>query len=248
MNNHKAISIIVPIYRDAKTIGGTIAEILRFFETEKISGELIVVNDGGTDGGVAVVEAAMRDHPEVALINRGYNKGKGYTVRDGIAAATGDFIFYTDADLPFALPLVGVMLGVMRSGLADLVIVNRNLSGAMGNKRAPLLRRIAHRVYSLFVRALLFNFSDTLAGLKGMTRAAALRIVPHLTIDRFSFDVELLLVATRLGLKIKEIPAVLKNAGVSNLSVAVDSPQMVKDVLRIIIRDKLGYYKVKSKL
>lgn len=244
---HKTVSIVIPIYRDAKTIGATIADILRFFEIEKISGELIVVNDGGTDGGAGIVEAAMRQHPEIVFINRNHNRGKGYSVREGIAPATGDFIFYTDADLPYSLELVKVMMGVMRNGDADVVIVNRNLSGAIGNKRMPLLRRITHRIYSLFVRALLFNFSDTLAGLKGMTRAAALRIMPHLTIDRFSFDVELLLVAQRLGLTIKEVPAVLKNTGVSNLSVAVDSPQMVKDVLRIIIRDKLGYYRSDKK-
>lgn len=219
----------------------TLAE---FFSTEKFgNAEIIVVNDGGLDNGVRIVQEKIKKYPFIRLIDRKENKGKGFTVRQGLKIALGDFIFYTDADLPYLTAPIKETLVLLKSGEADLVLANRDLS-TDGNYAKPIWpRQITHIVYSFLVRFLIaIPFSDTLAGLKGMNANAARAIVPKLTINRFSFDVELLLVAKKMGLKIKEMPVSLKNVGKSNLKLTKDGPQMFIEVVKIWIRDKKGEY------
>jgi len=102
-------------------------------------------------------------------------------------------------------------------------------------------------VYSIFVGSLVFDYSDTLAGLKGMTREVAEAVFPHLTIDRFSFDVEFILLTKKIGFKISELPVTLQQFGKSSLNIILDSPQMIKDVLKIAWRNRLGLYDIKKK-
>ena len=107
------------------------------------------------------------------------------------------------------------------------------------------LRKVTHFVYSHFVRWLFpFSFTDPLAGLKGMRRAVTEAVLPFLTIDRFSFDVELFLVATNFGFRITEVPVALKSTGKSNLAVRSDAPKMIEEIIKIWWKDKRGHYKV----
>ena len=215
-----------------------------FLNAEKFGeSELIVVNDGGTDNGAQIVREKMKKWPFIKLIDRKENRGKGFAVRQGLKAAAGDFIFYTDADLPYLTAPIKKMLGMLKNSEADLVLVNRDMSADDNYAKPSRLRQITHVVYSFLVRFLIaIPFSDTLAGLKGMNTEAARRILPKLTIDRFSFDVELLLVAKKMGLKIKELPVSLKNVGKSNLKITKDGPQMFAEVIKIWARDKKGKY------
>lgn len=215
-----------------------------FFNTEKFgSGEIVVVNDGGADNGVQIVREKMKKYPFIRLIDRKENRGKGFTVRQGLKAAAGDFIFYTDADLPYLTAPIKKIFNMLTSGEADLVLANRDLSTDDNDSKPSWLRQITHIIYSFLVRFLIaIPFSDTLAGLKGMSANAARAIAPKLTIDRFSFDVELLLVAKKMGLKIKEMPVSLKNVGKSNLKITKDGPQMFAEVVKIWVRDKKGRY------
>src|SRR3989344_344755 len=126
---------------------------------------------------------------------------------------------------------------------ADLILANREFYKTDYHKKTSLPRHITHKIYSFFVRTLLpIEFCDTLAGLKGMRKEIAAAIVPKLTIDRFSFDVELLLIAKKMGVKIMEMPVSLKNVGKSNLSITKDAPQMAKDIIKIFIQNKKGMY------
>jgi len=237
-------SIIVPIYHDDTKIETTLQALARFFSEEHINGEIIVINDGGTDGGAAVVEKYQQQFPFIKLINRTVNRGKGYSVREGLSAATGEYLIYTDADLPYLTKPITKMLSAMKSGEADFLLANRDLSTAAGEKKPGFPRQITHLIYSFLVRlCIAIPFTDTLAGLKAMRREVAEKILPKLTIDRFSFDVELLLAVRRAGFKIKEMAVSLKNVGKSNLKIRRDAPQMFKDVLKIWLQDKRGLYR-----
>lgn len=237
-----AVSVVIPIFRDKTKIGTTIETLVAFFNIEHIVGELVIVNDGGNDGGAAVVEEKMRHYPAITFVNRAVNRGKGYTVREGLQRAQGDFIFYTDADLPYLTDPIKVMLTLLKSGAAELVLANRDLMQAHEEKPGwP--RQITHIIYSHFVHWFIpIPFSDTLAGLKGMTKRVAQAIAPKLTIDRFSFDVELLLLATKLGCRIVEVPVSLQNVGRSNLSIRRDAPKMMREILQIWRQNKRGMY------
>ena len=240
-----SISIIIPIYSDQEKIGPTLEALADFFNTEKFNesgSEVIVVNDGGRDNGVPIVQEKIKKYPFIKLINREENRGKGFTVRQGLKIAAGNFIFYTDADLPYLTAPIKKMLDILKNGRADLVLVNRDLS-AEHNKKPSFARQITHIIYSLFVRSLTkLPFSDTLAGLKGMSSKTVRLVAPKLTIDRFSFDAELLFVAQKSGLKIKEVPVSLENVGKSNLKITKDAPQMAMEVLKIWYRNKQGGY------
>lgn len=235
-------SIVIPMYRDRATIGTTLDALAVFFGTAGWNAEVIVVNDGGTDGGVEIVKEKMKLHAHLRLIDRAVNRGKGFTVREGMTAATGKHIFFTDADLPYGTEPIVKMLALLQNGTADMVLANRNIAETA--KKPSWARQITHVVYSYFVRSLIpINFSDTLAGLKGITKDAARIIIPKLTIDRFSFDVELLLAAKRAGLKIQEVPVSLKNVGASNLRIRRDAPEMMWEIVQIWLKDKKGQYR-----
>ena len=237
------LSIVVPMYHDQAKIGSTIESLADLIKINSWEAELIIINDGGSDVGVAIVEEKMKKIPFLRLITRSKNRGKGYTVREGITAATGDYIFFTDADLPYLTEPIKKMLNVMKSGEADMVLVNRDLPPKIDHEQPAWPRLITHAIYSHFVRFFIpFNFSDTLAGLKGMRREVAYRGLPKLTIDRFSFDVELLLAAQIAGFKIKELPASLKNVGKSNLNIRRDAPKMIKEILQIWWQHKKKRY------
>ncbi|MBI2039441.1 MAG: glycosyltransferase family 2 protein [Candidatus Niyogibacteria bacterium] len=238
------ISIVIPVYRDSLVIGKTIDTLFDFANRENLDLELIVVNDGGNDGGADVVRKKIRVHPSIRLIDRKINRGKGFSIREGLRIAQRDYIFYTDADLPYLTEPIRQMLDLLMHKNIDLILANRELSHAIEGERPPLARRITHWVYSRFVKLFIpFEFNDTLAGLKGMKKRVAERIVPKLTIDRFSFDIELLLAAKLAKFNTHELPVSLKNVGKSNLNILRDAPQMSKDVIAIAIRHYRGCYK-----
>lgn len=237
------LSVIIPAYNDSATIGNTIETMADFFTAEGLRAEMIIVSDGGKDQSAQCVQEKIKKYPWIKLIDRKFNMGKGYTVREGLKNATGDFVFYTDADLPYLTHPIKQMLDILQTRTADLVLANRELSHKDNDEKPPLPRRITHWVYSRFVRSLIpFEFNDTLAGLKGMRKEVSETIVPKLTIDRFSFDVELLLATKLAGFQIKEIPVSLKNVGKSNLSILRDTPQMAKEIIQIFIQYKKGLY------
>lgn len=237
------VSIIIPIYKDATKIGKTVDILADFFNNEQIPGEIIVINDGGTDNGVAIVKEKMQRYPLLRLIDRNVNRGKGYTIKEGLNAATGMYIFFTDADLPYLTQPIKEMIELLDNKTADFVLASRDISTAVDYEKPSWPRQITHGIYSLLVRILIpIKFTDTLAGLKGTTRDAMQLIVPKMTIERFSFDVEMLLIAQKAGLKIKEVAVSLKNVGESNLKISKDAPQMTKDVLKIWWQNKKGNY------
>lgn len=239
----QSISIVIPVHNDSATIGRTIDELENFLSSIGGNNEIIAVNDGGSDDSRAIIHAKHRIYPRLRFIDRRENRGKGYTVREGLRAANGNELFYTDADLPYRTGPMKHMLEILRSGQADVVLANRDSLTHNHDETVPLPRRITHSIYSRFIRLLLpIPFTDTLAGLKGMTRAAARVVVPQLTIDRFSFDVELLLVAHAAGFRLMDIPVSLQGVGKSNLSIPSDAPQMAKDVIKIWWRYRTGGY------
>jgi len=238
-----AISIVVPTYNDNTVIGTTIETLVDFLNRENIKGEIIIVNDGGREETVRAIKEKIEKYPEIKLIARKVNKGKGYTVREGLEQAQGDFIFYTDADLPYLTKPIKTIFEMLQRSEADLVLANRDFATDGDNKKPAWPRLITHRIYSLFVRLLLpLEFSDTLAGLKGMNKKLLSKIISKLTIDKWSFDVEILLVAKKAGFKIKEMPVSLKNVGKTNLNIKRDAPQMIKEVLQVWKKNRQGHY------
>lgn len=229
------VSLIIPVFKDSDTINSTVEAILDFFRTTPHTIELILVNDGGPEETSAVLQTIQTTHPNVQVINRQENRGKGYSIREGLSRATGSILVYTDADLPYALESIRDVIQAVEEGRGDLAIANRHLhTSPSKDKHRNLIRQITHTSFAWLVNTLFhISSSDTQAGLKALRREVALQILPHLIIDRYCFDVELLFLAQRLGFRMHDCPVTLRQKGKSNIRMFKDSWEMLRDLTRI---------------
>lgn len=175
-----------------------------------MSAEIIVVLDGSTDATLEIARAAARDVPQVKIIDRKVNRGKGFTVREGMLAASGQIRLFTDGDNSTDIAHFDKMKPLFDQGY-DIVIASRNAADAPGAvqvvsqawyKRA--IGRLGNRIVQI---AAVPGIWDTQCGFKAFRAEAAERIFAQTTIERWGFDIEVLALAQRLGYKIGIVPA-----------------------------------------
>lgn len=227
-----AVSVVIPVYNEAPRIGATLK---RFVEYLRPRGrfELIVVDDGSVDGTAAAVQARAAQHPEITLVQSPTNRGKGAAVREGVLRASGRVLCFCDADLPIPNSDIDQLLTQLQDG-CDVAIASRALSGSVVALRPRLSRRCLSWGFNRLVRtAFRIPFRDTQCGFKGFRRVAAQAIFSRATIDGFAFDVELLLLARRLGFSIGEFPVRYENAVESSVSIRAHGGQICRDLWRI---------------
>jgi dolichyl-phosphate beta-glucosyltransferase len=228
------LSVVVPAYGEGRRIG---ASVLALRAALGEATEIIVVDDGSPD---RTGEAAKEAGAEV--IRLPVNKGKGAAVRTGVLAARGALVVFTDADLSYAPSQIERVRAELERG-AEVVVGSRRHVGTTTLVRAGPVREISGRVFNLFTRMVLpRGFGDTQCGLKGFRRDAARAIFQRATVDGFAFDVEVLLLATRLGYSIVEVPVELDNAVGSTVRLSRDVLRMLRDLVRIKRRAGTGGY------
>lgn len=224
------ISLVIPAYNEGAIIKNTVEAALAFLEARFPNFELIVSDDGSTDNTRLVVAGIT--HPRLRCVSHKPRRGKGSAVRDGILAATGDFVVYTDADLAYGLEAVGEILDLLRETGTDLAIGSRRLHPE-GYADYPLIRLLASRVFSL-VTGLLAGFRyDTQCGIKAFTADSALEIFTRCESDGFAFDFEAMLLAKGLKLRVSQLPVTIINHRESKVNVWKDSVKMFGDIIRI---------------
>ncbi|MFZ1947192.1 MAG: dolichyl-phosphate beta-glucosyltransferase [bacterium] len=235
------VSIVVPAYNEAGRIGESLRRIAGYADAKGLSVEIIVVDDGSADGTAEVVDGlAARDH-RVRLVRNLTNLGKGGAVRRGVKASVGEWVLFSDADLSTPIEELEKLVPWLQSN--DLVIASRSAPGADVMVHQPRYRELMGRAFNLVVRALLVRgMIDTQCGFKLMTRRAADQIFARQRIDSFSFDVEMILVAKRLGMAVKEVPVRWVNSPASRVHPVLDSAEMLLDLLLIKAYDILGFY------
>ena len=229
-----ALSVVIPCFDEEPRLGVTLPEALRFLDAYASSFEVVVVDDGSRDRTAEV--AASTGDDRVRLIRLPANRGKGAAVRAGVIAARGDRILVMDADLSTPLEELGRLEEAMEEG-ADLVIGSRALDRARIRVRQPWFRDRLGRAFNLVIRALgVRGIRDTQCGFKLFSRRAAQRVFPQLVVDRWTFDVELLLVASMCGFRIVELPVEWANAPGTRVHVVRDALGTLYDLLRIRCR------------
>jgi len=234
--------VVVPAYNEEARLVPTLERLRGYFSGRDYSVEVIVVSDGSTDATAAAAQAWRPPGFPLTVVDRKLNRGKGYTVREGAAAASGEFVLFSDADLSTPIEEVEKFFPFLEEGY-DVVIGSRNLSGSDLVVRQPFYRRVMGRVFNGLVRAVAVGgIADTQCGFKCFTRAAMSSIAPRCRIDGFSFDVEMLYLARRLGYRIREVPVKWLNAEGSTVSPVRDSLRMFRDVLRVRINAAAGRY------
>ncbi|HEV3464512.1 MAG TPA: dolichyl-phosphate beta-glucosyltransferase [Actinomycetota bacterium] len=224
-----SLSIVLPCFDEADRLPGTLAAYLAHFPPSRAEVELIVVDDGSTDGTSTIADQIAAADPRVRVVRTPHNHGKGYAVRVGVQAAQGELVVFTDADGSYGPDqLERVVAALDRAPVA----IGARLGDQPG-ATSPL-RRLASPVFNRVMRLLLgLPFSDTQCGLKGFRRGAAEAIFQRARVDGFAFDAEALLVARRLGIEVVEVPVTAEDRQGSKVRLRGDALRMLADVWKV---------------
>lgn len=235
-------SIVIPAYNESSRLRPTLDTLLRYVHDQQWDVEILVVNDGSKDDTAQVVREYGKFHPEILLLENPGNRGKGFSVRNGMLHARGDICLFTDADLSSPIEEAQKLLAAINAG-ADLAIGSRWLKAELQTERQPLYRQAFGRIFNLVLRVVLgMRFVDTQCGFKAFRREAVQRIFPLQKIERWGFDPEILYLARRAGLKVAEVPVVWAHSEGTRLSPLKDGIRMFGEVLRIRWYSLTGAY------
>src|SRR5919202_4729879 len=205
------LSIIIPAYNESARIGKTLREVLSYLAEQPGGGEVVVVDDGSKDDTVRVSEETIKAHPrrrsEGRVITVEPNRGKGNAVRTGLLEARNTVAAFFDADLSMPVTETPNLVEPIRSGQYDIVFGSRALDRRLIGTHQPWTREQSGRVFNRVMRALTgMPFKDTQCGFKAFRMDVCRPVVEGALIDRFGFDVELLFIAYRAGLRMLEYP------------------------------------------
>ncbi len=230
------LSLIIPAYNEEKRLPRTLGEIDRYLKNQNYDYEIIVVSDGSTDKTVEVVKNLTSKIKNLKILDFKKNQGKGFGVRAGMLEAKGEIRVFIDADNSTSIDHLEKMLPLFEKK-EDVVIGTRDPKDAKGACQAfpqPWWRRKLGDIYNIFVQIIcgLWGIWDTQCGFKGFTKKAAEDIFSRCKINRFSFDPEILVIAKKLGYKIKIIPVYWKNEPESKVKFR-SMIEMAIDLLKI---------------
>lgn len=210
--NPRSLSIVIPAYNESKRLQKTFTALLEFLKQPPFSSvEVIFVNDGSTDDTEMILEERCK-RMKWRLISYGSNRGKGYAVREGFKAATGDYILLMDADMSTPLSEIEKFIPAMEAG-SPVIIGTRKAVGAEVAVHQPLLRETMGKVFTMIAGVIMdLKVSDFTCGFKCFSRVAPRAIARAARIDRWSYDAEFLYLARKVfGFEIKEIPVLWYN-------------------------------------
>lgn len=226
----KFLSIIIPAYNETKRIKQSLDAACEYLNDKHYEYEIIVVDDGSTDD---TVQIAREFGGNVTVLPQAKNLGKGAAVRRGMLAAKGDIRIFTDADFSTPIYEIEKLIEKLEAG-ADICIGSRALDPSMIKEHQPFYREFMGKTFNKFVQLMFFKgISDTQCGFKGFTKEAAEKIFPQAKINGFSFDVELLYLASKEGLKVEQVSVEWYNDARSKVNPVKDSMMMLIELFRI---------------
>ena len=235
-------SIVLPAFNESERISATLEKIFAQAQQSGWQVEVIVVNDGSTDETARIVREHAAAHTTLRLIENPGNRGKGYSVRNGMLHAHGDILLFSDADLSSPIAEAEKLFAAIAGG-ADIAFGSRWVDAKLQVRRQPLYRQLFGRMFNLALRLILgLNFKDTQCGFKAFTRAAAQRVFPPQKIERWGFDPELLYLARKQGLKVQEVPVSWSHREGTRINPLRDGIRMLVELLTIRWNDLSGKY------
>ena len=228
------ISIVIPAYNEKKRIRGSLSEVFAFMSDSGMEYEIIVVDDGSSDGTSRIVESMAADSPKVILVRYEKNRGKGHALRTGALVAKGDFVLVMDADLSTPMEELWKMMPYLAKGEYDIAIGSRALALSDIIRKQPWWRQGMGKMFNKIVKTLVIgDFSDTQCGFKLFAGNVARTLFGEAKIDRFAYDVEILARAKKKGYRILEVPIRWVDSPESKVDPLKDSLQMLADLVRI---------------
>ena len=226
-------SIILPAYNESARIAATLDKILAHATRRDWNLEVIVVDDGSNDDTPGIVREYARKHAVMRLLENPGNRGKGYSVRNGMLHAKGEILLFSDADLSSPIEEADRLFAAIGEG-ADIAIGSRWVDRRLQIRRQPLYRRLFGRIFNLALRVILgLQFKDTQCGFKAFTRRSAQAIFPLQKIERWGFDPELLYLAKKFGFVVREVPVAWSHREGTRIHPVRDGIRMFGELLRI---------------
>jgi glycosyltransferase involved in cell wall biosynthesis len=236
------LSIIIPAYNEESRLPETLEKIAIYIRASGRQTEVLVVDDGSTDGTAAAAEQMHSRVGDLRVISNGVNRGKGYSVRHGMLEARGRLALFTDADLSAPIEEAGKLLAAVDSEF-DVAIGSRAMNRSLISARQSRFREFAGIVFNTVVRLCLrLPFVDTQCGFKAFKRERCTIIFEQQRIEGFGFDPELLYLARHHGLRAVEIPVRWAHSPGTKVSMLRDSVQMFADVFIIRWNALVGRY------
>ncbi len=235
------ISVIIPAYNEEKRILPTLYAIVEVMENSGFTYELLVVDDGSRDKTKEVVLGLQ--HNNVKLLSYDNNRGKGGAVKYGVEHAAGDYIVFTDADLPY--PPEGILKACEKLSAGADVILGKRVMSENGEKY-PWYRTLMSQVFGLFVRTVLgIKEGDTQCGFKAFRAEKAKKIFKQITLSGWGFDVEMIFLAEKTACKIERLEVELfhENSD-SKIRIVRDTLNMIAEVLTVRKNHKQGKYQI----
>jgi dolichyl-phosphate beta-glucosyltransferase len=235
-------SIVIPAYNEGARLGATLEKVLEYVRAQGWNAEVIVVNDGSRDNTASLVREFAEKNPAVRLVENSGNRGKGYSVRNGMLNARGEIVVFSDADLSSPIEEMPKLLAALAGG-ADIAIGSRWLRAELQTRRQSLHRQLFGRVFNLLLRIILgLRFKDTQCGFKAFTRRAAQTILPLQRIERWGFDPEILFLARKFGFRVEEVAVCWGHSGDTRIHPLLDGARMFWELMRIRWYDVAGKY------
>ncbi len=240
-----SLSIVIPAYNEAVRLGNTLLAVVDYLRESWPDAEVIVVVDGSADDTAGIARSIFSDSGSLrtSVISYKSNLGKGRAVRLGLLAARGDVALFSDADLSTPITEAPKLVEPIVSGQYDVTFGSRALNRKLIGVHQPWRREQGGRVFNLAVRlATGLPFWDTQCGFKAFRMGVCRPLVEAATVDRFGFDVELLYLAFRAGLRLKEVPVRWDHNEGSKISLMSDSFRMLSEVGLIRQQARRGVY------
>jgi glycosyltransferase involved in cell wall biosynthesis len=240
--SHPQLSIILPAYNESARIEATLERVMRCVEGEGWDAEVLVVDDGSKDDTSEILQRWMDRYPRLHLIQNPGNRGKGYSVRNGLLQAAGEIVMFTDADLSCPMEEANRLIAAIKDG-ADVAIGSRWMDRTRQTIHQPLYRQFFGRCFNAITRGLMgLPFKDTQCGFKAFRRDAAQVIFRLQRIERWGFDPEILFIARKLKYSITEVPVTWGHDERSRMSYVKDGMKMLEEMAVIRWNSLAGRY------
>lgn len=240
------LSVVIPAYNEEARLGPTLERILSYLTSRHLPAEILVVDDGSRDA-TAQVAAAAAARPSgcctTRLLCNERNRGKGYSVRRGMLEAQGSYALLTDADLSAPIEEMPKLERYVMEGPFDIAMGSRDVEGSQVEVHQSRLREGSGKIYNRLMRLVTgLPYGDTQCGFKLFDMRRCRDIFRKQRIEDFGFDVEIIYLARKWGLSVKEVPVVWRHVPGSRVRFVPDAVQMALDLVRIRRNDRAGRY------
>lgn len=236
------LSVVIPMFNEAKRLPKSLPELLAYFDKQPYPWEMVVVDDGSTDGTAALAHQLLGDRANVRILAQRQNRGKGHAVKVGMLAARGEVVLFCDADLSTPPSELGRFWQWFDRG-CDVVIGSRKMQGANIERHQPAWREKLGKVFTGLTNTVATkNLSDVTCGFKCFTHAAAQELFSLSMIEDWSFDAEVLFIAQRHHCRIKEVPVTWHDEPGTKVRILKDAYRSVLGLLRIRLNSLRGRY------